>query len=69
VYVYGIAPRSRIQATAADVSRPPEKAMPTRSPTGNDIRTFAFEAVEEAASDMADDATRRRLIPLGDTCR
>ncbi len=30
----GIAPFSRIHATAADVSSPPENAMPTRSPTG-----------------------------------
>lgn len=29
----------RIQATAADVSRPPEKAIPTRSPIGNEVRT------------------------------
>ena len=35
-----MAPLSRIQATAADVSRPPEKAMPTRSPTGSDVKTL-----------------------------
>ena len=46
----GRAPFSRIQATAADVSRPPENAMPTRSPTGNDVRTF----------DMGPDATGPR---------
>src|SRR6478752_1345019 len=40
VYVHGIAPFSRIQATATEVSRPPEKAMPTRSPTGRDWRTL-----------------------------
>ena len=34
--MYGIAPLARIQATAADVSSPPEKAMPMRSPTGSD---------------------------------
>ena len=32
-------PFSRIHATATDVSRPPEKAMPIRSPTGSDWRT------------------------------
>ena len=32
-------PFSRIQATATAVSRPPEKAMPMRSPTGSDWRT------------------------------
>ena len=39
VRAYGIAPFSRIQATATVVSSPPEKAIPTRSPTGNDVRT------------------------------
>ena len=36
---YGIAPFSRIHATATVVSRPPENAIPTRSPTGSDVRT------------------------------
>lgn len=36
----GTAPFSRIQATATEVSRPPEKAMPTRSPAGRDVRTL-----------------------------
>src|SRR5688500_16054983 len=40
VYAHGTAPFSRIQATATEVSRPPEKAMPTRSPTGSDVRTL-----------------------------
>src|SRR3954447_22102568 len=40
VYVHGIAPLSRIQATATEVSRPPEKAMPTRSPLGREVRTL-----------------------------
>src|SRR6476620_7680689 len=40
VYVHGTAPFSRIQATATEVSRPPEKAMPTRSPTGSEVRTL-----------------------------
>ena len=40
VYVQGTAPLSRIHATATDVSRPPEKAIPTFSPTGRDARTL-----------------------------
>src|SRR6476659_1236107 len=43
VYVHGTAPFSRIQATATEVSRPPEKAMPTRSPTGSDVRTLDMD--------------------------
>ena len=38
VKAYGIAPFSRIHASAQQVSRPPEKAMPTRSPTGSEPR-------------------------------
>ena len=41
VYAYGKAPRSRIHATAAEVSSPPENAMPTRSPLGSEVKTFA----------------------------
>src|SRR6478609_5312565 len=40
VYVHGTAPFSRIHATATDVSSPPEKAMPTRSPTGREESTL-----------------------------
>src|SRR6202034_3179156 len=40
VYVHGTAPLSRIHATATEVSRPPEKAIPTRSPTGREVRTL-----------------------------
>src|SRR6188768_3715152 len=40
VYVQGMAPFSRIHATATEVSSPPEKAMPTRSPAGRDVRTL-----------------------------
>src|SRR5690606_30587812 len=40
VYVQGMAPLSRIQATAVEVSRPPENAMPTFSPTGSWVRTL-----------------------------
>src|SRR4051794_34453693 len=35
-----MAPRSRIHATATEVSSPPENAIPTRSPTGSLLRTF-----------------------------
>jgi hypothetical protein len=45
VYVQGIAPFSRIHATATEVSRPPEKAMPTRSPTGREVRTLDMSAI------------------------
>ena len=38
VNAYGIAPRSRIHASAQQVSRPPENAMPIRSPTGSESR-------------------------------
>src|SRR5690349_19420727 len=40
VYVHGTAPLSRIQATATEVSSPPENAMPTRSPVGREVRTL-----------------------------
>src|SRR3954454_11137923 len=35
-----LAPVSRIQACAAQQSRPPENAMPTRWPTGREVRTL-----------------------------
>jgi IS30 family transposase len=41
VYAQGTAPLPRIQCTAALVSRPPEKAMPTRSPAGMLCRMVA----------------------------
>src|SRR5215472_17511049 len=37
-----MAPFSRIHASAALVSRPPEKAMPTFSPAGRDCRMVAM---------------------------
>src|SRR3954468_11159223 len=40
VWVQGIPPLSRIQATATEVSRPPEKAMPMRSPFGMEVKTL-----------------------------
>src|SRR5262245_49616215 len=38
VNAYGIAPFSRIHASAQHVSSPPENAMPTRSPIGSELR-------------------------------
>src|SRR5579864_4146252 len=38
VYAHGMAPFSRSHATATEVSSPPEKAMPMRSPTGTEDR-------------------------------
>ena len=60
----GSRPCSRIQATAADVSRPPEKAMPTRSPTGSDVEHLATSARERYRSTVAG-ARRRRLGGIG----
>ena len=40
-----MAPFSRIHATATEVSRPPEKAMPTRSPTGRDCKTLDMPSI------------------------
>src|SRR6202035_3215004 len=45
VYVHGTAPFSRIHATATDVSSPPEKAIPTRSPTGREMSTLDMQRV------------------------
>src|SRR5215213_605883 len=58
VYVHGTAPFSRIHATATDVSSPPEKAMPTRSPTGRETRTF----------DIRPHATRAPVAPAPLPC-
>src|SRR6185437_8539536 len=44
VYVHGTAPFSRIHAPATEVSRPPEKAMPTRSRTGREQSTLDMVA-------------------------
>src|SRR6218665_695622 len=52
VYVHGMAPFSRIHATAQLVSRPPEKAIPTRSPTGRLERTFDMDTSLLAAVTM-----------------
>ena len=44
VYANGTPPLSRIHATAADVSSPPENAIPMRSPIGREVRTVAIRA-------------------------
>src|SRR6478736_2741321 len=58
VKAYGIAPRSRIQASAQHVSRPPEKAIPTFSPTGSDERMtplpFLFIVLEVVRERIAE---------------
>ena len=44
--------------------------MPTRSPTGSDISTFALEAEPlDDVSGMGDDATGRRRMPQPGTSR
>ena len=48
---YGIAPCSRIHASAQHVSSPPEKAMPTRSPTGSAAR-ITFGAAEATLTQL-----------------
>src|SRR5690242_15396734 len=45
VNAYGTAPFSRIQAIAQQVSRPPLKAIPTRSPTGSESRMTRSEEI------------------------
>src|SRR6476660_3496872 len=69
VYVQGTAPFSRIHATATEVSRPPEKAMPTRSPTGRDVRTldtlqvYAELGISSESGGGADWAAAPRVHP------
>src|SRR5690554_2470686 len=45
VYAQGTAPLARIQATATEVSRPPENAIPTRSPTGRLDSTLDMHSI------------------------
>ena len=61
VKAYGIAPFSRIHASAQHVSRPPEKAMPTRSPTGSEPRIDAapFVSVTVGALEVVAKLGRR----------
>ena len=55
-----MAPFSRIHATATDVSSPPEKASPTRSPTGSSISTRA--AGHRSSSSGLDRLARPRSV-------
>ena len=79
VKAYGIAPCSRIQASAQQVSRPPENAIPTRSPTGSeprmtppservDAHAAPFEVVAELRR-RARAASRRRARRRRSCCR
>src|SRR5699024_604300 len=54
VYAYGIAPWCRIQATATEVSRPPENAIPTRSPTGSEVTTLDMAPTLSSVADLAE---------------
>src|SRR6188474_2597246 len=66
VYVNGIAPFSRIQATAHDVSRPPENAIPTFSPTGRELSTLDTSSSLEGRGAHA---SRERFQLDGDLLR
>src|SRR6476619_8026377 len=73
VYVQGIAPLSRIHATATEVSSPPENAMPTRAPFGRVVRTLDIQSLplvaeeDVGACSSARDKNRRATAspPLG----
>src|SRR3954447_5449746 len=76
VYAQGTAPFSRIQATATEVSRPPENAIPTFCPWGSDSRTLdtrwepicAGRAATVAAQSVAvESATLGSGVPGGVT--
>src|SRR5882757_7301817 len=64
VYVHGTAPLSRIQATATEVSRPPEKAMPTRSPVGREVRTLDMARLCNRTHDHARPSRGRRTADV-----
>src|SRR5580693_5225145 len=61
VYAHGTAPFSRIHATATDVSRPPEKAIPTRSPTGREASTLVMDEI--ICTRLHDHATHSPAAP------
>src|ERR1700693_3558770 len=65
VYVHGTAPFARIHATATEVSRPPEKAIPSRSPTGREVSTLDMIAIICIA--VHDHAPRQSLQRLAGT--
>src|ERR1044071_4586131 len=57
-----MAPVSRIQATATEVSRPPEKAMPTRSPLGREVRTLLTLCLSSGGCRTWSGCGRTRLV-------
>src|SRR4051812_6491414 len=61
VYVHETAPRSLIHATATEVSRPPEKAIPTRSPTGREVSTL--DTMQVYAQSCISIQPRRPALP------
>src|ERR1700755_1196612 len=61
VDVHGMAPLSRIQATATEVSRPPENAMPTRWPTGREVRTLLTRRLSDRGIEGSGGSGRRLL--------
>src|SRR3954447_4591174 len=65
VYVHGTAPFSRIHATATEVSSPPEKAMPTRSPTGREVRTLLTVSSSRFEVLLASDRVRQGQQVVG----
>src|SRR4051794_30017919 len=65
VYAHGIAPLSRIQATATEVSSPPENAMPTRSPTGREVRTLLTASSSRFEVLLASDRVREGQQVVG----
>ena len=67
VYVHGMAPLSRIQATATEVSRPPENAMPTRSPRGSVVRTLDMLHIFAQICNFMQTLARHHLFPANGT--
>src|SRR3954452_21453639 len=65
VYAHGIAPLARIQATATEVSSPPENAMPTRSPTGREVRTLLTASSSRFEVLLASDRVREGKQVVG----
>ena len=64
VKAYGIAPCSRIHASAQQVSSPPEKAMPTRSPTGSEPRIDAAARAIDVSLEVARRRSSASSAPL-----
>src|SRR3954466_6697410 len=69
VYAQGMAPFSRSQATATEVSSPPEKAMPMRSPTGTDDRMAMGDDKEKDRGRPRPRSFHPRLVVQGRTSK